>query len=75
MLYVENDRKEKSAELIRFIDSLGYDMYWHRPTLFNPQNFAGNANNIFGNVVSINMVCLPKEIKSTMTGFAQVKVP
>src|SRR5207253_506901 len=34
VLYVENDRKEKSDELIRAIDRLGYTMHWHFPTLF-----------------------------------------
>jgi hypothetical protein len=75
VLYVENDRKEKSAELIRYIDSLGYVMYWHAPTLFNPQNFSGNATNIFGTVVSINMLCIPKEANVQMTGFTKVDVP
>jgi FkbM family methyltransferase len=51
ILYVENDRREKAAALVRFIDELGYFMYWHTPPLFNPQNFAGNAENLFGNVV------------------------
>jgi hypothetical protein len=60
VLYVENDRPDRSAALVRFIDSLGYDAYWHRPPLFNPNNFFGNAQNVFPNIVSINMVCVPK---------------
>ena len=60
VLYVENDRPDQSPALVRFIDSLGYDAYWHRPPLFNPNNFFGNAQNVFPNIVSINMVCVPK---------------
>ena len=74
ILYVENDRAEKSAELIKYIDSLGYAMYWHKPLLFNPNNYARNPTNIFGNVVSINMICVPKSGPSKITGFEPVAV-
>jgi FkbM family methyltransferase len=33
-LYVENDRTETSESLIRFIDGLGYNLYWHKPSLY-----------------------------------------
>ncbi len=75
ILYVENDWEDKSASLIRYIDSLGYDMYWHRPPLFNPSNFLGNPNNVFDTIVSINMLCLRKGVTHELTGFKQVKVP
>jgi FkbM family methyltransferase len=60
VLYVENDREDKSHELVRLIDSLGYNMWWHTPALYSPNNFRNNKENIFGNVVSVNMLCLPK---------------
>ena len=62
-LYVENDRKEKSDSLIRFIDGLGYTMYSHAPPLFSPRNFAGNPVNVHGRIVSLNMLCLPKKAR------------
>jgi FkbM family methyltransferase len=58
MLYVENDREERSADLVRTLDGLGYAMYWHYPQLFNPKNFAGQTENIFENIVSKNMICV-----------------
>lgn len=75
VMYVENDRPEKSDELVRFIDSLGYEMHFHRPPLFNPDNFKGNRENVFGNIVSLNMLCLPKGSNMTLTGFQRVPVP
>lgn len=57
VIYVENDRQERSDDLIRTLDRLGYAMYWHLPPYFNPNNFAGNSENIFGNLVSKNMIC------------------
>ena len=62
IMYVENDRREKSAQLIQMIHELGYRLWWHQPPLFNKDNYAGNKNNIFGDIVSLNMICLPKGI-------------
>lgn len=59
-LYIENDRQEKSKELIELVQSLGYKLYWHLPRLYNEQNFFKNTNNIFGNIVSVNMLCIHK---------------
>jgi len=74
VLYVENDRPEKTEALIRFIDGLGYHMYWHTPPLFNPSNFTGNPVNVFGQVVSVNMLRLPKTVPQQVSGLRQVRV-
>ena len=74
-LYVENDRADRSAELIRFIDSLGYAMFWHRPPLFNPQNFLKHPENVFGNIVSINMLCVPKTPEAQLPACRRSKSP
>jgi len=71
-LYVENDREEKSAALIAFIRSLDYDLYWHRPPLFNPHNYAGNPNNVFTGIVSINMLCFHSSLQAAVSGLEQV---
>ncbi len=75
ILYVENDRADKSDGLVRYIDSLGYKMYWHRPHYFNPDNFMCNPNNIFANVISINMLCVPQDQPQGLEGFEPVIVP
>ncbi|MDR3506192.1 MAG: FkbM family methyltransferase [Acidocella sp.] len=75
VLYVENDRRDHSAELISMIEHFGYDLWWHFAPLFNPDNFAGVAENIFNNVVSVNLLCVPKEHHSTITGFRKVSGP
>ena len=75
ILYVENDRREKSPALITLISDLGYDLWWHLPPLFNPGNFAGNANNVFGGTCSINLICLPREAPLVLEGFKPVKSP
>lgn len=72
ILYVENDRQEKSAALVQQIRELGYKLYWHRPPLFNPGNFYENRENIFGSVISANMLCVHASVKSSISGLKEV---
>lgn len=74
ILYVENDRPQNSDALIAFIDSLGYRMYWHRPGLFNPDNFLHNPNNVFGNIVSLNLLCLHGSMQQKVDGMQPVEI-
>lgn len=75
ILYVECDRVEKEDSLIRYLDSLGYTLHWHQPALFNPNNYSGNDENIFGEIVSRNLLCIDNAINQEMTGFDQVALP
>ncbi len=72
-LYVENDRLEKSDALIALIESLGYRLFWHTPTMFNADNFAGDPENIFPHVISINMLGVPRELSMETDGFIAVE--
>ncbi|MHB8898301.1 MAG: FkbM family methyltransferase [Thermoguttaceae bacterium] len=56
VLYLENDRQERSAALIDQLFALDYRLYWHLPPLFNPDNYFGQARNLFPNIVSANML-------------------
>jgi FkbM family methyltransferase len=58
VLYVENDRTEKSAGLISWIHDRGYRLWWHIPPLFNPDNFFHVEENKIGRVASFNMLCI-----------------
>lgn len=66
VLYVENDREEKSSAFIEQIQRLGYRLWEHTPPLFNPKNFARNRENLFSQIRSVNMLCLPQEIELTV---------
>jgi len=74
VLYVENDRTEHSQRLIALIQSFGYKLWWHLPRMFNPDNFRGDKENLFGNIVSVNMLCLPNEIQ-TVVDMPEIKTP
>ena len=73
VLYVENDRPHLSDVLIKYIDSLGYECFWHWPPLFSPDNFFKNSENVFDNIVSKNMICLPKGVG--VAGAQPIPVP
>jgi FkbM family methyltransferase len=71
-LYVENDRIEKSRNLIELLWSLNYKLYWHMPYLFNPNNYAGDHENLFPDVASVNMLCIPPQVNTNLNGFEQI---
>ena len=72
ILYVENDRPALSRALIEFIWSQGYRLWWHAPALFNPDNYFRQSNNIYGTIVSLNMIGLPKEFNINVYGAAEI---
>lgn len=87
LLYVENDRADKSQALIEYLDGLDYDLYWHKPPLYSDSNFFNNKDNVFlvksldeegreflSNVVSVNMLCLPRSKHINAQGFEKIAV-
>lgn len=66
-IYVENDRLEKSEALMRLIDSMGYRMHWDCPFLYNPENYYGEKENIFGNTASVNLFCVHRSVPLEVT--------
>jgi FkbM family methyltransferase len=74
ILYVENDDPKTSAALIRQIQGYGYKIWDHRPPLFNPANKAGVAENIYPDVGSLNMLCVPQEV-SVKIGLREIRNP
>ncbi len=75
VLYVENDRPEHSAALIHQVLDLGYRLYWHLLPLFNPQNYFGVAENVFGRIVSVNMLGLPASVTQEVQGLHEITDP
>jgi len=75
VVYVENDRAESSRTLIEYIMSLGYDLYWHLPPLYEPGNYFNNPTNEFGRIVSANMLCVHSSVKSSIAGLQRIDSP
>jgi FkbM family methyltransferase len=75
ILYVENDRDELSPPLIEYLQSLDYNLYWHLPPFFNARNYYRNPANEFGNLISINMLCLHQSITANLSGLRKIDSP
>jgi FkbM family methyltransferase len=73
IMYVENDRLDRSEELLGIVDRLDYKAYWHFPRVFNPRNFYGDTVNIFGDAMSINVLCVPRETRLDIEGMRPVQ--
>ena len=83
-LYVENDRLDKSRDLLLLLQELDYDCYWFLASFHNPRNAAGKAEPMFSTGfvddgtrihaqgMGINLLCLPKAAKAQLAGFAPV---
>lgn len=74
ILYLEC-HAEEAPPLIDFGEALGYDMYWHLPRMFNPDNFFGHEENLFGFIISKNMLCVPSERQMKVGGLRKVTGP
>lgn len=60
IMYIEDDRTEKSNALRAYINTLGYTIEEHRPTLYRDENFFGLKKNIWDrNYCSHNLICRP----------------
>ncbi len=75
VLYVENDRQEKSALLIRQLLLMGYRLYWHLPLMFNRDNYFRVSENVFGGTVSVNMLGLHASAPQEITGLREITDP
>jgi FkbM family methyltransferase len=74
ILYVENDRVEKSQGLVGLILELGYRAWWHVPPLFNPDNFFKASENLYPNIASFNMICAVEETPA-LAKLVEIKSP
>jgi FkbM family methyltransferase len=72
VLYVENDRLERSAELIQWLLDHDYRLWWHMPPLFNPDNHLGVKENAYPDIVSGNMLCVPKARSTRIEGLIEI---
>lgn len=71
-LYVQNDREEKSKQLLAYLQRMGYKMFWHYPTYFNLKNYALDEDNIYSNQTAVNMLCIHTSDSVCVDGFEAV---
>lgn len=72
-IFVENNSEKGAPELIEELFKNEYDCWWHIAKYYNPNNYFKNPENCWPNLVpEANMLCVPKEIKFSITGFEKV---
>ncbi|MEM9097059.1 MAG: FkbM family methyltransferase [Pseudomonadota bacterium] len=74
VLYLECNQSA-SEILIPKLAELGYKAWWHVPPLFNPENHAGRAEDVFPNTYSFNLLCFPEENAPKVEGLEPVAGP
>lgn len=67
-IYLENDRREHSKQLIEWLWQANYKVWWYAPVIFNPDNFAGNPHDKHPPYVAINMIAFPVESPDGLIG-------
>jgi FkbM family methyltransferase len=63
---------ETSATIISFLLDAGYSLYWHLGFLFRPNNFFGNAENIFAQQFEVSILGVHREAGAKMSNFTPV---
>lgn len=76
ILYVENDREDRTGELLAIIDHLGYRAFKHYTPLYSPDNFHGNPVDRFSQdgvpVASWNLLCIHKASDVAVEGLPEI---
>jgi len=72
VLYVENDRIEKSRQLLQCLLDFDYRVWWSIGRLYEPNNFFYNATNFYGNQSSFNLLCFHRSSGKEVKGVHEV---
>jgi FkbM family methyltransferase len=75
VLYVANNQRSNSPDLIQWLLDRQYRLYWHLPPLYNPQNYFQDSMNVFAGIVSTNMLCVPSSLGGTIENFREITSP
>jgi len=71
-IYAENDREERTMEMLSLLWSWNYKVFVHTPPLYSPANFAGDPENLWPGIVSLNILCLPAERAVVVKGLEEL---
>lgn len=74
-LYLENNRKDRSAGLIQSLFDLDYRCFWYPARYFNPDNYFGNDENVFRKDIELNMLAVPRIVAHMVDDMPEVTSP
>jgi len=75
VIYMRNERDERSADLIRMLMDQGYRLWWHFPKLMDIINFRGDPVDAFEGGVQTYLFAVPAELAPEAGGLPEVLSP
>lgn len=75
LLHIAANRAESSPPLIEFLQSLGYSLFWHTPTLFDDDNFYHNPHNEFGHAIAVHILGIHSSVATDISGLKKIDNP
>jgi FkbM family methyltransferase len=73
MVVLEGSHEQEAEKLIDLLFEWDYELYWHFPPMFNPDNYAQRIENHYLNIISIDFAAFPKEKKVKVKGLRKVE--
>ena len=62
VIYYEAHESKHLKEIYEMLQPMGYRFYWAQVNNYNPDNFAGNKENIFGGSALMSILAWPKNL-------------
>ena len=61
IIYAEANPGERRIPLFNWLRERDYKIYPHTPPLYNPENYFHNSENVFKDIYSFNVLCVPPQ--------------
>ncbi len=75
VIYLEHNTPKGAPEVVSMLTGLGYSLHWHFSPFFRPDNFAKNAENVFGPMVDANVIAVPPAYVGAVASLPKVSGP
>jgi len=72
LLYLEANSGPSRPALIAFVRALDYRVFGHVVPMYRPENFRANPVNVFENIASHNIFCVPAERAQVIKGLPEL---
>ena len=68
LIFAENELSDRSGPVLDLLIDLGYDCYWMINQLYDPANYFGESENVFGETGGGDVLCVPRSRGLTIAG-------
>lgn len=76
IIYCENNKKDRSAQVLSELARQGYRIWWHFVGYYHPNNHFGERENIFAaNGVEANVLCVHESARVVVKNLTEVSGP